>query len=875
MSATRKALAVGWVAASVSLLGLAAAPARAVAAPLVTFAFLPTQTTVAQISGVEGMAPGLLGAGMGSVEPTQTYLDISQGNRVFDSSYDTALPALRPGRDRVAGWGAERARAGSPPAQIIPGLLASTLRRAGLTARAAPGLGLPSVAAADESGRLERGRPPPGGGLLVRAATVAELPALVGALRDDDLLIAVTRPGPGDENLLPLGIAGRGFDGNLTSPSTRMDGLVLATDLAPTTLDRLGIAVPEAMSGQPIEAEAGRDPAAVSRLRARLAAIQPRRAPVIGIALGAWFAALALAALLWRRRAAATGVRLLALSVVYLPLALLLAAALEPALAAECVLVAVAAPLAALLTLLLLRDPWRALALSSALTVAGYAADVIAGSPLTPLSLLGSDPALGVRFYGIGNELGALLAVLIIAGTGAALSGLAPNLTRRRGAFAFLAAAVPIAFIFAAGPFGAKVGAATVIPLGAAAAAVALLRPRGRAVLGLIAVPLAALAILAGLDLLFASDTHFTRSVLDAGGPGQLADVIRRRLDATFSSFIRPSLLLPLPILLVVAALALRHRAVIGGRLAGVPAMRAGLVGALVGTVIGSLANDSGLLLGDIGGAYLLAFLAYTWVATPDAVGPAPQRRQREAVSLIEMPTPSRTTGRVLRFSRRLALAVGALSLVMLAGQDVAPSQAGLTVVLAGGSGLDEARISLSADGRAYVIESPRPLEVTGSVCRVAAGDRDRLECPATAVGGFRYEGGPGNSTVIVGGSVRVPVTLRGGTGDDLLVGGSGNDLLVGGRGEDVLVGGAGNDRLNGGRGDDLLVGGPGHDVCTGGGGEDAAVGCEVEQGIAVDCASLSELRAAGNSPCARWGRGHPGALAQLARVPLPAKSAG
>ena len=52
-------------------------------------------------------------------------------------------------------------------------------------------------------------------------------------------------------------------------------------------------------------------------------------------------------------------------------------------------------------------------------SVAAYAADVIAGSPLTSLSLLGPNPGLGVRFYGIGNELEALLAVPVAGGGGA------------------------------------------------------------------------------------------------------------------------------------------------------------------------------------------------------------------------------------------------------------------------------------------------------------------------------------------------------------------------------------------------------------------------------------------------------------------------
>ena len=86
-----------------------------------------------------------------------------------------------------------------------------------------------------------------------------------------------------------------------------------------------------------------------------------------------------------------------------------------------------------------------------------------------------------MRFYGIGNELEALLAVLIVAGTGAGLTGFGPRLPPRRCAFAFLAIGIVCAFVFAAGRFGADVGAAIVFPVGAAVAAAAIAarrRPR-------------------------------------------------------------------------------------------------------------------------------------------------------------------------------------------------------------------------------------------------------------------------------------------------------------------------------------------------------------------------------------------------------------
>jgi hypothetical protein len=41
--------------------------------------------------------------------------------------------------------------------------------------------------------------------------------------------------------------------------------------------------------------------------------------------------------------------------------------------------------------------------------------------------------------------------------------------------------------------------------------------------------------------------------------------------------------------------------------------MRAGLIGAVAATAVGTLANDSGALLLEIGAAYLLVFAGYAW----------------------------------------------------------------------------------------------------------------------------------------------------------------------------------------------------------------------------------------------------------------------
>ena len=94
----------------------------------------------------------------------------------------------------------------------------------------------------------------------------AGFPRLVRGLKGNDLLIAIGRAPPAKNEALAIGIAGRGFDGDLTSDSTRTNGYVLSTDIAPTILSRLGIAVPSQMSGQAIRAEGSVDPAAIESL---------------------------------------------------------------------------------------------------------------------------------------------------------------------------------------------------------------------------------------------------------------------------------------------------------------------------------------------------------------------------------------------------------------------------------------------------------------------------------------------------------------------------------------------------------------------------------------------------------------------------------
>lgn len=351
----------------------------------------------------------------------------------------------------------------------------------------------------------------------------------------------------------------------------------------------------------------------------RLWDVAGRRAPVIGVTLLAWLALFVLALVVSRQRAGRAAARLLALALVYLPLLCLAGAALEPSVAAERLLIVLGSPALAALTLAALGS-YRALATACGATALAYAVDLIAGSPLTQLSLVGPNPAAGHRFYGIGNELEACLVVLILVGTGAALSSFAlisGGESRQRrpaswGPAAFLVVAAIFSFVFAYGRYGADVGAAITLPLGAAVAA-ALLAARPRLALLAFALPLPALALLSAADLITGANAHLTRTVLDAKSGGDVLAVLGHRLREAGESFGRPILLAGLPIVIAAAAIAWLRRDRLADCFRGLPAMRAAMFGALAATFVGTLANDSGALLLEIGSAYLLAFAGFAW----------------------------------------------------------------------------------------------------------------------------------------------------------------------------------------------------------------------------------------------------------------------
>ena len=141
---------------------------------------------------------------------------------------------------------------------------------------------------------------------------------------------------------------------------------------------------------------------------------------------------------------------------------------------------------------------------------------------------------LGVRFYGIGNELKSGLAVLVFAAVAAALY---PAIRGRRAALSMAGAGVLLAVVEGSARIGAGVGGVILVSAGTAVATVMLLPgalTRRRALIVLIA-PILGLVALAALDLATAHGTgHYTGSILHARSPGDLRDVIVRRYSAAF-----------------------------------------------------------------------------------------------------------------------------------------------------------------------------------------------------------------------------------------------------------------------------------------------------------------------------------------------------
>ena len=197
---------------------------------------------------------------------------------------------------------------------------------------------------------------------------------------------------------------GLGSNGALTSTTTHLDGIVAGIDVLPTVLQRLGVAVPDIVKGQPMRVEGGRNQDALTSLDDRLRVVGPQRFPVLEAILAAWLGVLLICGLLADRRGFRAALRVGSLAALWILPMLLVTARLSPSTGDEVLLMAVGTMLLGALTDRFVRWP-RAPLVPCLVTLLAYTVDLFFGSELIIRSLLGSNPLFGSRFYGIGNEL--------------------------------------------------------------------------------------------------------------------------------------------------------------------------------------------------------------------------------------------------------------------------------------------------------------------------------------------------------------------------------------------------------------------------------------------------------------------------------------
>lgn len=602
------------------------------------------------LASVPGLSVAIMSAGQGRYSPEQLALDLSQGARIASSAYDEGTPpSLRVlPSGGVEGWGAVLARATRAPQILEPGLLASTIP--GGAAYAGEG-GADAILAADRSGRVARLSLGPASAARVQALSrssrlvVADLPEGrrgLAVLRElaarrpaNRLLIAIQRTSDKDGALLWSGVAGLGARRELTSATTDQRGLIASMDVAPTILAHLGLPVPAEVRGKAIEADGALRSGSLRTLMARLRVVGPRRLRTFGILLCAW--ALLLLACARRPASRAWAMRVGALGVLWSPVAVLVPAALEPSGPVEYALVTFAClGLGAGSDRLL---PWPRAALAPAIgTIAALTADALGHGQLLVRSVLGPNPMLGARFYGIGNELKSGLAVLVLAALAGALY---PAARGRRAVLWTVGAGALLAVVEGSARIGAGVGGVILVSAGFALAA-AMLAPgavtRRRALIVLVA-PAVGLVALAAIDLLTAhGGGHYTGSVLHASSPGELRDVIVRRYKAAWDELRNHAMPAATALALACAVAGVRRRERLLAVVGGDPAWLAALAGGLAAGVAGALSEDSGPVLLVVAMFALICVCAYLW-GRPLASGQRTPGRTRAARSRARTPS--------------------------------------------------------------------------------------------------------------------------------------------------------------------------------------------------------------------------------------------
>ncbi|MCB1300696.1 MAG: hypothetical protein KDB28_05405, partial [Tetrasphaera sp.] len=487
-----------------------------------------------------------------------------------------------------------------------------------------------------DPGDLAAGEASPGTSVADQVRAVDDRIATVAAgLDDQDTLIVAGLSDAGmGSRLRPVVVTGPAYGpGQLSSPSTRIPDLMQSSDLTVTLLRLAGIDTTDlGLGGALLDTEhRPNDAAAVERRHLALTDVDNASHeihPLVPI----FFYGLILTQLaiylftwrVWRREGATLAQRTRAIRLVHIvgvlaasvPAATFLANLLPwwrvshplPA------IVGAVALFVALIAGLAFLPPWGRhlmgpVAVVGGITMAVLAIDVMTGSRLQQSSLMGLQPVVGGRFYGMGNVTFSIFAtaslMLAIAAAHQAL--------RRWGRWAAAAvvAAIGLLTVVIDGnpAWGADGGGPPAYLPGLAYFLLALLGVgmtwrRG----AIIALVTAGLFLLVGfLDSLrpAESQSHLGR-FFDKLGTGGALDIVIRKAEQNWGILISSPLTVLVPFGLVFVIYVLLRPTSWGSRsLAGaferVPTLRAGLVAWLIVMMIGFFINDSGVAIPAVG----------------------------------------------------------------------------------------------------------------------------------------------------------------------------------------------------------------------------------------------------------------------------------
>jgi len=448
-----------------------------------------------------------------------------------------------------------------------------------------------------------------------RSEAIRRLDGFLGSLIDHmdikkDLLVLVS-PVPGDDGLerdrmSPVLVYGGGTAGGLlSSPTTKRPGIIMNIDIAPTVLHFLGIETPEFLAGRPAVVIPGAFDLKELAGMYRVLDMTYRARPYLQKGYVMFQLVLLAVSLcfIFLRKEGKEILKPFFLAVMSVPLAYLVMPLFPAAgiLAMTAELISVTAAVT-LITVMLHRrfgsDPFL---LICAATATAIAADLAAGSPLQKASVLGFDPIVGARFYGLGNEYMGVLIGSTLIGT-AALVGAAE---KRRGlAIAACGAAyLVILYLIGAPQVGTNVGGT--IAAGSAFLVVFLLFSGVRFTWPLV------LAVAAGVGFLVLAlvvydagrpaghQSHIGRTagLILSGGLDQMTAIISRKSEMNLRLFrytIWSRVLLAS--LGILALLFYRPVGVMEGIKDRYPYLFRGLVGVVVGSVAALVFNDSGVV---------------------------------------------------------------------------------------------------------------------------------------------------------------------------------------------------------------------------------------------------------------------------------------